>query len=159
MNISFNVAKHLREVFFGGNWSVSSFKEHLSDISWQQAITKVDGVNTIATLTFHTGYYITALIKVLEGGALEASDALSFDHPLLNSESDWQQMLSDFWTNAEKLATLIEQLPDDKWIQNLSEEKYGSYYRNLHGIIEHAHYHLGQLVLVKKLVNKIPNAN
>ena len=31
-------------------------------------------------------------------------------------------------------------------------EKYGTYYRNFHGLIEHAHYHLGQIVLIKKLV-------
>ena len=30
-------------------------------------------------------------------------------------------------------------------------EKYGNYYRNLHGVIEHAHYHLGQIALIKKM--------
>jgi hypothetical protein len=29
-------------------------------------------------------------------------------------------------------------------------EKYGNYYRNIHGIIEHIHYHLGQIVLIEK---------
>jgi len=32
------------------------------------------------------------------------------------------------------------------------EEKYGNYYRNFHGIIEHCHYHLGQIVLIKKML-------
>jgi hypothetical protein len=32
--------------------------------------------------------------------------------------------------------------------------KYGNYYRNLHGIIEHTHYHLGQIVLIKKLLKR-----
>ena len=31
-------------------------------------------------------------------------------------------------------------------------EKYGNYFRNLTGIIEHLHYHLGQIVLIKKLI-------
>lgn len=32
------------------------------------------------------------------------------------------------------------------------DEKYGSYLRNIEGVIEHSYYHLGQVVLVKKMV-------
>ena len=32
--------------------------------------------------------------------------------------------------------------------------EYGNYYRNLHGLIEHTHYHLGQVALIKKLLNE-----
>ncbi len=44
----------------------------------------------------------------------------------------------------------IEQLPESKLWETFSDEKYGNYYRNIHGIIEHIHYHLGQIVLIKK---------
>jgi len=47
---------------------------------------------------------------------------------------------------------LIEQLPEAKLGEIFSEEKYGTYYRNIHGIIEHTHYHLGQIVLIKKIL-------
>jgi hypothetical protein len=45
-------------------------------------------------------------------------------------------------------------MPDAKLTEYFSEEKYGNWYRNLHGIIEHAHYHLGQIVLLKKLIRE-----
>ncbi len=61
-------------------------------------------------------------------------------------------MLDKTWTDAETFATLIEQLPEDKLWENFSDKKYGIYYRNLHGIIEHIHYHLGQIVLIKKIL-------
>ena len=32
------------------------------------------------------------------------------------------------------------------------DEKYGTYLRNIDGMIEHAYYHLGQVVLIKKLL-------
>jgi len=47
---------------------------------------------------------------------------------------------------------LIEQLPESQLWVTFSQEKYGNYYRNLHGIIEHIHYHLGQIVLIKKII-------
>lgn len=31
-------------------------------------------------------------------------------------------------------------------------EKYGTYLRNIDGLIEHSYYHLGQITLIKKLI-------
>ena len=55
MNLPEQIAKHLREVYFGGNWTASSFKENLADVTWQQAVRQVDSFHPIATLVFHIG--------------------------------------------------------------------------------------------------------
>ena len=152
MNHTAQIAKHLREVYFGGNWTASNLKDKLSDVSWQQATTPVSSLNTIATLFNHLTYYVTAVTKVLEGGPLDAKDKYSFAHPPIKSQEDWEAILDKAWLDAEKFARLIELLPDDQLDENFAEEKYGSYYRNLNGIIEHIHYHLGQIAIVKKLL-------
>lgn len=152
MTHSQQIAKHFREVHFGGNWTCSNLKEHLSDVTWKQAITKVHSLNTIATLTFHINYYVAAILNVLQGGELNASDKLSFDHPPINNQSDWDQLVNKLWQDADLFATLLEQLPDEKLWEIFASEKYGIYYRNLLGLNEHTHYHLGQIVLIKKLV-------
>jgi hypothetical protein len=158
MSITKLIAKHFREVHFGGNWTASNLKDHLKDVTWQEATTKVHSFNTIATLVFHTNYYVEAVLKVLHGEALNAKDEYSFDHPPINSEKDWQNLVDKTFREAEQFATMIEQLPDHVLPENFTEEKYGNYYRNLHGIIEHMHYHLGQIVLIKKLLrNKSEN--
>ncbi len=154
MSITKQLANHLRAIYFGGNWTVSSLKEHLSEISWLQAITQVHGFNSIASLSCHCTYYVTALINVLQGKPLEAKDELSFILPPLHSQQDWEHMLAKMWTEAETAATLIEQLPDTMLTDNFTDEKYGSYYRNIQGIIEHLHYHLGQIVLIKKILRE-----
>lgn len=151
--ITTQVAKHLREVYFGGNWTVSSLQEHLADVSWQQASTRVYSFNTIAALVYHTGYYVSAALKVLQGEPLNASDKLSFDHPPITAQEDWERLLNKTWADAETLASLIEQMPEQQLWEDFTDKKYGIYYRNLHGIIEHIHYHLGQIVLIKKLVH------
>lgn len=154
MSLPAQIAKHFREVYFGGNWTVSNLKEHLADVTWQQATTKVYTFNTIATLVYHIHYYVRAASKVLQGDPLEAHDQYSFDHPPVLNAEDWKSLLDSTWAEAESFAGMIEQLPEQLLLQDFTDKKYGSYYRNLHGIIEHAHYHLGQIVLIKKILNQ-----
>ena len=146
------IAKHLRGVFLGGNWTSSNFKDQLNGLTWQQVTTQVYDLNTIATLVYHSGYYVDAVLKVLQGQPLNAKDKFSFDHPPIQSQEDWQKLLNKTLNDAEVFASLIEKLPDSKLAEDFSDAKYGSYYANLHGIIEHSHYHLGQIAMVKKIL-------
>ncbi len=152
MALTQQLARHLREIHTGGNWTTVCLKEALKDVTWQQAIQKVSDFNTIATLVFHTNYYVSATLKVLQGEALNAKDELSFNHPSINSQEDWDALLEKVWSEAELLANLIELLPEATLWQSFTDQKYGTYYRNIQGIIEHTHYHLGQIVLIKKML-------
>jgi hypothetical protein len=154
MSLTAQIAKHFRDVHFGGNWTSVNLKEQLADVSWEQATTKLYSFNTIAVLVYHMNYYVSAVLKVLQGGPLDASDKYSFDPPPVQSAADWESLLNKTWTEAEHFASLIEQLPEHKLWEDFSEKKYGNYYRNLHGIIEHIHYHLGQIVLIKKILSQ-----
>jgi len=154
MNLARQIAKHFRQLHFGGNWTSVNLNDTLADVDWQQAATKVYSFNTIATLVYHTNYYVSAVSKVLQGEPLNAKDKYSFDHPPIQCREDWESLLNKTWADAENFATLIEQLPEDKLGETFTDEKYGNYYRNIHGIIEHTHYHLGQIVLIKKLLKQ-----
>ena len=154
MNYPFHIAKLLRAVHFGGNWTVSSFKEHLADVTWQESITKVEDFNTIAVLVAHTNYYVGIMLNVLQNQPLSGKDSESFAHAPINGPEDWEQLQNKFFSEAEQLAVLIEQVPESKLDELFFAEKYGNYYRNFHGIIEHCHYHLGQLVWLKKMLRR-----
>jgi hypothetical protein len=91
-------------------------------------------------------------LKVLYGEALNASDKFSFDLHPVNSEEEWQKLVAKVMTEAEQFAAEIEKLEDDKFFEDFSNPKYGNNYRNIVGIIEHTHYHLGQIVLIKKIL-------
>lgn len=152
MSLSQQLAKHFREVFWGGNWTSVNCKDSLQGISWQQATTKVFNLNTIALLVYHINYYVAAVSMVLQGQPLNASDKYSFDLSPIQSEKDWEALLNKFWSDADRFAILLEQLPENKLWDDFSDGKYGNYYRNIQGIIEHTHYHLGQIVLIKKML-------
>src|SRR6476660_2963612 len=112
--ITSQIAKHIRELYTGGNWTGSNMNQVLHGVTWEQAVTRTDSTNTIATLVFHTNYYFSALIKVLQGGKLEAHDKFSFDLPPIGSQQDWEELVEKTFSEAEELATLIEKLPDQK---------------------------------------------
>jgi hypothetical protein len=96
---------------------------------------------------------VAPVIKVLQGEALIASDKFSFGLPAITSEKDWQTLVKKVFKEAELLAAQIEKLDEAKLFDDFTDAKYGSYYKNLHGIIEHTHYHLGQICLIKKILN------
>jgi len=150
--ISKQIASHFKQVFFGGNWTSVDFTAELKDVDWVMATTKVKDLNTIARLVFHVDYYIDVTIKVLEGGPLDAHDKFSFDCPEIKNEEDWEALRNKLFRDATTYAGLVEQLPDSKLEETFCLEKYGNYYRNIHGLIEHCHYHLGQIVLIKKFI-------
>jgi hypothetical protein len=152
MNLSAQMAKHFRDVHFGGNWTSVNLKDTLEGITWQQATTQVYTFNSIATLVYHVNYYVSLVLKVFEGQPLDGHDTLSFNLPPITSEDDWKMLVDKTFADAEKFAGLVEQLLEHKMAEIFVDEKYGNYYRNIHGIIEHAHYHLGQIVLIKKML-------
>jgi len=152
MKLTEQIAKHLRDVHFGGNWTSSNLKDKLADVTWQQATTQVYSLHTIATLVYHMNFFVSATLKVLQGGPLDAKDKYSFDHSPILFQEDWEKLLDKTWTDAENLASLIELMPESELWENFVDKKYGNYYRCFHGPIEHCHYHLGQIVLIKKIL-------
>ncbi len=146
-------ANRFREVILNGVWIANTnFKAQLSDLTWEQATTKIGNLNTVAALTFHVQYYIAGLVNVLKGGSLDIRDKYSFDMPPIQSQEDWEKLRHQLWQDAEQFADLVEKMPNKKLNEVFTDEKYGDYRRNLEGMIEHSYYHLGQIVLIKKLV-------
>lgn len=153
MTRNLTLASRIREVLLDGRWIANTnFKEQLQGVNWQQAIQKVGNLNTIALLTFHINYYLGGLLDAFETGRLEIRDKYSFDLPEIKSAADWERLVADFLRNAEQFAAKVEQMDDRIFDQPFVDEKYGSYLRNIEGIIEHSYYHLGQVVLIKKLL-------
>lgn len=148
-----DLANRLREVLLTGKWIANTnFKEQITSISWEQAIEKIENLNTIALLTFHVNYYLKGLLQVFEGGNLEIKDKFSFDMPEIVSETDWLNLVNEFVSNAERFINQVEKMDDNVLTQPFVKEEYGSYLRNIEAQIEHSYYHLGQISLIKKLI-------
>lgn len=153
MTRNITLASRLREVLLNGHWIANTnYKEQLQQVTWQQATEKVGDLNTIAALTFHINYYLKGLLDAFEKGKLEISDKYSFDLPPIHSEADWNVLVTDFLNNAEKFALKVEQMENPIFDQPFIDKKYGTYLRNIEGVIEHSYYHLGQISLIRKMI-------
>ncbi|WP_299116423.1 DUF1572 domain-containing protein [uncultured Winogradskyella sp.] len=152
MKTTKHLANNLHQVYFGGNWTASNFKDKLEDVTLDMATKKVNDFNTILALSFHIHYYLKGTMDVFKGGDLTIRDKYSFDYPALHSEHQWQEFKNTMWNEAKEFILLIEKLEDNILETFLAEEKYGTYFRNILGIIEHTHYHIGQIAVIKKIL-------
>jgi hypothetical protein len=59
-------------------------------------------------------------------------------------------MIGEWLADAAELADRVEALTEEGLFGPFTDPKYGTYFSNLMGMVEHMHYHLGQIVMLKK---------
>lgn len=147
------IANRFREVILNGTWIANTnYKDQLLGLHYEIATTQINSLNSIAILAQHIHYYIAGIKNVFEGGTLDIKDKYSFDFPPIVSQMAWDSFLNKFYKDSEAFALLIEQMPEEKLKEPFVDEKYGNYQRNIDAMIEHSYYHLGQIVLIKKML-------
>lgn len=155
MKNALEITNRFREIILNGTWVANTnYKDQLENLDWKIAVTPIQNLNTIAILAQHIHYYIDGINTVFKGGTLDIKDKFSFDFPPISSPEDWEFFLEKFWSSSEEFASFVEQMSDEKLDQFFADEKYGTYRRNIDAMIEHSYYHLGQIVLIKKLLTK-----
>ena len=97
-------------------------------------------------------YYLAGILYVFKGGELEIGDKYSFDLPQIESETDWKCLIDEFLFNSEEFVKEVAKIQDRKLDEIFFNEKYGTYLRNIEGVIEHSYYHPGQVSLIRKLI-------
>lgn len=149
------LAMRFREVILNGTWVANTnYKNELTGLDWEIAVSKVGSLNTISLLAQHVHYYINGINNVFRGGTLDIKDKYSFDFPVIQSQQEWDEFLAKFWNGAEVFAAFVDDIFDEDLSKVFTDEKYGTFQRNIECMIEHAYYHLGQIVLLKKLISE-----
>lgn len=143
----------LNEILLDGKWITgTNIKNEIIDLDWKKATMKIDSLNSIADITFHIDYYIAGVLNFFENGKLEIRDKYSFDSKPINSQKDWEDLIDKFCDDSEKFVKVVRNMTDKELEKTFADEKYGTILRNINVIIEHSYYHLGQIILIKKLM-------
>jgi uncharacterized damage-inducible protein DinB len=146
------IAEHIKQVYEGDNWTSISIAETVNDVSWQQAQQHTAASpNTIASILHHLYYWNGILMQRLEGNNPSIPEANGFDAGELNDETDWNELKEITHQSFIQLADAVKNFPEEKLKVTYAEGK-SSFYKNMQGVVEHAHYHLGQIVIIKKLL-------
>ena len=155
MKITDQIAQHLLDVHYGNNWTEVNIAQTLQNIHLKEALTvTASSPNTLASLLNHISYWNRVMISRIEGFEIQIPASNGFDHPTLHDENDWIDLQNQNLISARDLAAAIREINDDD-LFNPILPGYPSYYKSLHGAIEHVHYHLGQMVIIKNLVLRV----
>jgi hypothetical protein len=152
MELTAAIAQHLLEVQEGGNWTEVDLAHTLKDVTRAEATTlTAASPNTIAALLHHLTFWNRVMARRIEGLPTEIGPANGFDNPVLNTEADWKKLQADNIESAHELAVAIRRV-EAAALTTPILPNYSSTYKNLQGTVEHVHYHLGQIVLLKNLI-------
>ena len=152
MKITNLIAMHIIEVYEGNNWTDVNIADTIKDINWQQAQQQTPGSsNTIASLLHHLHYWNGILMQRINGINPSIPGANGYDVGELKNENDWNTLKEKTHQSFIQIADAVKNFPEEKLSETYAAGK-SSYYKNLQGIVEHAHYHLGQIVILKKLL-------
>jgi hypothetical protein len=151
MNHPNQLARQFRGLYYGNSVG-TNLKDILDGITWKQANQSVHSLNTISKLVYHMDYYIRAQIEVFEGRSLKARDKYSYDLEPIESQKDWEILKNKVFDNADRYYDCVKNMSEDQLWKDFWDEKYGNYYQNIHIILQHSYYHLGQIALIKKMI-------
>ena len=152
MKLTDHIAQHIIDVHTGDNWTDVNIKNTLQNISLPEAVTVTrSSANTIAALLHHITFYNEVVLERLKGNNPFISNANGFDVPVLTKENDWLELQEKNYQSAQNLAEAVKQFLEEKLFEPVIPDS-STVYKTLHGVIEHTHYHLGQIVIIKNLV-------
>ncbi len=152
MKITSLIAQHLLDVHEGNNWTDVNLVDTLSDVTKEEAITVTQASpNTMASLLHHITFWNRLMIERMKGIVVKIDEHNGYDVPHLQTEEDWLREKADNNLSSHELALAIDNFDEQKLLLPLIEGG-SSAYKNLQGTVEHVHYHLGQIVILKKLI-------
>lgn len=134
----------------GNCWIGVNFQSSLQDIPATIAGRTVQqDTNSIWQLVAHIVYWRTTVINRLNG-TLDLPSFPDFQQPGVINESNWQELLADFDTCYKQLQHTLMHF-DEHSLQRASPRPDQTYFQLITGCLQHDAYHLGQIVLLKKL--------
>jgi len=152
MEITALIAQHITDVHEGNNWTGKDITSVLRDVTFTEATTQTAAsVNTIAALLQHLTYWNRIMVQRIAGIKVAVPDTNGFDVPAPQNEKSWELMKDDNISSARDLADAIRNFDGAK-LQDPILSGYSTAYKNLQGSVEHIHYHLGQMVILKNLL-------
>lgn len=155
MNIAEHIARHLRDVYAGQNWTEVNLQTTLEDVTYEEAsqVTPAS-VNTIAGLVHHLAFWNRVMAQRAGGIRVEIPESNGYDNAPSIDPDHWHNLKKDCFQSGRHLADVISALSTDQLQQEILPG-YPTAYKSLQGCVEHVHYHLGQIVILKQLVRAL----
>ncbi|MES2431807.1 MAG: DinB family protein [Bacteroidota bacterium] len=151
MNEINRIVKLFTAMHHGDCWVGTNFKMAMSNINAEEAGRQIiPNVNSIWMLMHHVIYWRTVVVNRLTG-TIDAPPFEDFHLPEEFSTENWKQLLKDFEQTYHLLTNAIKHF-NEKKLHEPSPKPEQTYYDLVMGCLQHDAYHLGQIMLLKKLL-------
>lgn len=145
------IADQLRRSHEGDAWHGPSLEEILKGVDALAALRRpIAGSHNIWEITQHIAVWESVALRRLSGEVARNVKPEQDWPPVSDTtESAWQKALSELRSGHAKLQDRIARLSDRQLGEPVPEMGYNVYVL-LHGVVQHALYHAGQIAILKK---------
>ena len=151
-----HIAKLLGDHFNGNPWIDITILGELKSLTAKQAAAKTGDLNSIWEIVNHMISWRKALISRVKGKTVKYSDNNFISEVKDKSPAAWKKTISNFRKSQEDITGFLVR-SDDSLLETISPTSGYTYYELVMAILLHDSYHLGQIVLIKKLLNEESN--
>jgi len=152
MSESKRISNLYQSIYDGNPWLEVTLAGTLKNVTAAQAYKKINpNLNTIWEIVNHLIQWRRNILERMSGEVIKTPDHNYFVPVLDPSEAAWEQSLQTLAKSQESWNAFFEDFDDDH-LAKIYVNNGHSYYEHLHGIIQHDVYHLGQIVILKKLL-------
>jgi uncharacterized damage-inducible protein DinB len=145
------IADQLKRSFQGEAWHGPALRELLAGVHAAMASARpIPDAHSIWELVLHVSAWEGAILRRIEGEALQLEGSGDFPEIQDVSEQAWQDTVETLNRKHHELAKAIAAMPESR-LKELVPGKDYDFYFMLHGAVQHALYHAGQIALLKKL--------
>lgn len=141
-----------QSIYNGNPWLEVTLVDTLKNVRAEQAYRKINpNLNTIWEIVNHLIQWRRNILRRVQGETVITPDHNYFVPILDSSEAAWAQSLQSLEKSQELWNSFLEDF-DDSDLDKIYPSNGHTYYEHIHGIIQHDVYHLGQIVILKKLL-------
>ena len=144
------IAEQHRRAYHGEAWHGPDVFEALRGVNAAAAAAHpIAGAHSIWELVLHLTSWEQIVRSRVEGDLIDASDELDWPTPARPTPKAWLEARAALKAASDELRATIARLSDRK-LQTKRPGASGTYYELVHGQLQHALYHAGQMVLLRK---------
>jgi len=145
------IVEQLKLAFDGEAWHGPALMEILDGVDGRAAAVRpAKAVHSIWELTLHVAAWERVILRRIQGETATLSDAENFGHVREASEANWESAVKGLKQTHEELIRAVAAMPEDKLNEIVPGKPYNLLFM-LHGAVQHAAYHGGQIALLRRL--------
>jgi uncharacterized damage-inducible protein DinB len=145
------IVDQLQRAFEGDAWHGPNLQDLLADVDAAGAAARpIPGAHTIAEIVAHVTTWTEVVRRRLEGESISSlPPEQDWPLPARSDEEAWSQARRRLSDSQRRLGEAMARAADGDLPGTVPEKDY-SVYVMLHGAVQHAVYHAGQIALLKR---------